>query len=404
MNALSSYAKLLVEKARKSFASGEVFAKVLTRNDDSGRHGVLIPSDAYSYFPNLPIPDPTQNATQEFLAFDTIAKSWVTLAYKYYERYPERRITRLPGLLNDVSSGPRLMVCLRAKHSDGSFGYYFDCANSAAGGRFEELFRLIFGDEIPTVPGNFVVRPVDSEVFSADPVLTELLGKFDSVRDRGWIDTLREGDTGVGYTFETLLGIKENNDKKADFKGIEIKCKGIKEGSGTSSGKYNLFQEGPNWTIKATAKELIRILGKPRAGGLFRCHSQVTTMRNNIGLLLDVLSADSKIDLRKNADALGYWTFKQLEIRLFEKHARTAFVKAKSRSSKTKTQFSYEELVYCDKPSIERFVNLIENRKIVLEFLLSERPDGSVKNRGYPWRLIRAEFLDQLFAFQIKLR
>lgn len=65
-------------------------------------------------------------------------------------------------------------------------------------------------------------------------------------------------------------------------------------------------------------------------------------MPNNIGLLLDVLHTDSKIDLRKNADALGYWTFKQLETRLFEKHSRTAFVKAKARSSKTKTQFSYE--------------------------------------------------------------
>ena len=79
-------------------------------------------------------------------------------------------------------------------------------------------------------PGNFVVRPVDSGAFSADPALTELLGKFDKVKDQGWIDTLREGDTGIGYTFESLLGIRENNDQKADFKGIEIKCKGIKEG------------------------------------------------------------------------------------------------------------------------------------------------------------------------------
>jgi hypothetical protein len=27
-----------------------------------------------------------------------------------------------------------------------------------------------------------------------------------------------------------------------------------------------------------------------------------------------------------------------------------------------------------------------------------------VRNRGYPWRLVREEFLDQLFSFQIKLR
>src|SRR5437868_5878910 len=106
MGNLFNYAKSLTDKAGKSFASGDVFAKVLTRNDDSGRHGVLIPTDAYSYFPNFPIPDRTKNATEEFSAFDTIAASSATVAYKYYERYPERRITRLSGILNDVENGP----------------------------------------------------------------------------------------------------------------------------------------------------------------------------------------------------------------------------------------------------------------------------------------------------------
>ena len=404
MNRLFKYAKSLVEKSPKLFVSGEVFAKVLTQNDDSGRHGVLIPSDAYSYFPNLPIPDPTLNATGEFLAFDTLSIKLATVAYKYYERYPERRVTRLPGILNDLTNAPRLLVFIRAKHADGSVGYYFDCANSAPGGRFGELFELIFGNEVSPAPGIFVVRPVDSDAFSADTALAELLGKFDEVKNRGWIDSLREGDTGIGYTFETLLGIKENNDQKADFKGIEIKCKGMKDGNAGNSSKINLFQAGPNWTVKATAKELIRILGKQGDDGLYTCYSQVTATPNNLDLLLDVLSAQSKIDLRKNTDALGYWSFGQLENRLAEKHSRTVFVKARNRSTKSKTQYSYEELVYCDKPSIERFVELVEKRNIVFEFTMSEKPNGTVRNHGYPWRLIRAEFLDQLFAFQIKLR
>jgi hypothetical protein len=404
MSSLFDYAKAVAEKARQSFVSGEVFAKVLTQNDDSGRHGVLIPTDAYSYFPNLPIPDPTVNATGQFLAFDAILSSPVTLAYKYYERYPERRITRLHSMLNDVASGPRLLVFLHAKHSDGSSGYYFDCANSAPGGRFTELFRLIFGTEIGPAPGNFVVRPVDADAFSADPTLTELLGKFDEVKGRGWIDTMRAGDTGIGYTFETLLGIEENNDQTADFKGIEIKCQGMKAGDVAGFGKINLFQAAPVWTVKSTAKERIRILGKRGLDGLYACYSQVTTTRNNLGLLLDIMTANDKIDLRKSEDALGHWSFDQLERRLAEKHPRSAFVKAKTRNTKSKTQFAYDELVYCDRPNIQRFVELVARRNIVFEFTMSEKPDGTVRNHGYPWRLIRAQFLEHLFAFQIKLR
>jgi hypothetical protein len=404
MSRLLHYAKGIVDKAGKTFESGEVFAKVLTRNDDSGRHGVLIPTDAYVFFPELPIPDATQNATLHFTGFNAILNKPMKLGYKYYERYPERRITRLDGLLNDLSGSPRLLVFLNAKHADGSSGYYFDCANSASSGRFVELFHLIFGDEIQPISGNFVMRPVDSEAFTADPALAELLTMFDSVHSMGWVDSLREGDTGIGYTFETLLGIQENNDQSADFKGIEIKCKGIKDRGTSSATKINLFQAGPTWFAKKSAKERIRELGKPGEKGLYTCYSQLSMTPNNLGLLLSVICDEDRIDLRKHADALGYWSFLKLEKRLAEKHSRSVFVKARIRTTKTKKQYSYEELVYCDRPSIERFVDLVTQRNIVFEFTMSEKPDGSVRNHGYPWRLIRAEFLDQLFSFQIKLR
>jgi len=404
MSKLFHYARSLVTKAQKTFVSGEFFAKILMRNDDSGRHGVLIPSDAYSFFPDLPIPDPASNATQEFAAFNAISSRRVTVAYKYYERYPERRITRLDPLLNDISSHSRLIVVLRAKDKEGNTDYYFDCLNSTEETRFNELFTLLFGSEVACVPGCFVVRPVDSGSFLVDAPLGELLKKFDEVKGYGWIDSMRAGDTGIGYTFETLLGIKENNDQKADFKGIEIKCKALSLQGNSSSTKINLFQAGPNWITKASTRDRIRTIGKPGKGGLYICYSQVTANPNNLGLLLAILESENKIDLRKNEDPLAYWPFQQLETRLAEKHSRTAFVKARKRNTKTKTQFLYEELVYCDRPSIQRFIDLVARRNIVFEFTMSEKPDGTIRNHGYPWRLLSAEFLDQLFSFQIKLR
>jgi hypothetical protein len=403
MNDLLEYAREIVERAGKVFASGEVFAKVLTTNDDSGRHGVLIPTDAHSYFPNLPIPDPKQNATVHFSAFDAASGTTTTLAYKYYQRYPERRITRLPGILNDPTA-LRILVFLRAQHTDGSSAYYFDCGNAAPSGQFWSLFKLIFGDAVEVSLGRFVVRPVDSSAFVIDPALSELLCKFDSVREMGWITTLREGHTGIGYTFETLLGIKENNDQIADFNGIEIKCKGVKEGDRAGTGKINLFQAGPTWLSHSTAKERIRIFGRAGTEGLYACHSQVTTTPNNLGLLLRILNTNKKIDLEKSAEALGFWSFEKLEKRLTEKHSRAAFVNAETRRTKTKTLYSYQEFVYCDRPSIKRFLDLVSRKNIVFEFLMSENANGTIRNHGYPWRLTRAEFLSTLFTFQIRLR
>jgi hypothetical protein len=401
---LLNYARTLGQKRARTVDSAEIFAKVLAPNDDAGRHGVLVPSNVYSFFPDFEIKDPKENATLIFRAFDAISGGEKDFGYKYYQRYPERRITRLPNLINTRSADPRIVVFVRVRDPDGSFYYYVDCANSAPGGRFRELFRAVFLEEMAPEPGAYITRPTGPVPFTADQALSELLDRFDDVAGRGWIDSLRAGDTGIGYTFETLLGIRENNDRRADYKGIELKCKAVKDGSSYSTGKINLFQQGPVWTTGLSAKELLQLIGRQRPDGFYACNSQVTTRANNLGLAISVIDLESKVDLLRRFDRLGYWPFAKLAERLKEKHSRAAIVKAKSRQTKAKDQFKYEEFIYCEQPSIDRFVTLVRNRNIVFEFLMREEQGGNVRNRGYPWRLVREEFLDQLYAFQIKLR
>jgi hypothetical protein len=40
----------------------------------------------------------------------------------------------------------------------------------------------------------------------------------------------------------------------------------------------------------------------------------------------------------------------------------------------------------------------------VFEFLMYEKLDGTVRNRGYPWRLVSEALLDQLFSVRVRLR
>jgi len=53
--------------------------------------------------------------------------------------------------------------------------------------------------------------------------LEEFKQKFIEIKNKGFVRSLRKGPTGVGYTFESLLGIKENNFATPDIQGIEIK-------------------------------------------------------------------------------------------------------------------------------------------------------------------------------------
>lgn len=77
---------------------------------------------------------------------------------------------------------------------------------------------------------------------------------------------------------------------------------------------------------------------------------------------------------------------------------------AESRRPASATQYKYTELVYCERPDIQKFIDMVDLRRIVFEFTMTERPPGRVRNHGYPWRLVDARELDRLFAMQVKLR
>lgn len=398
-----SYIRALFGRFNLEVRSGELFAKFLTPNDDAGRHGVLVPGEVYSFFPELPIQSPTENATQEFRCWDARLGNCRVLGWKFYQRYPERRVTRLNPAINPTDGKHRLAIFATGILPNNERAYAFDFAIEGVDDTYQNLADTLFAAGVPRVAGAFVRIKVDATRFVIDDCLSELLTRFDDVRARGWIRSLRAGDTGVGYTFETLLGIKENNDKRADFRGIELKCK-LLSSSGTTSGKTNLFQQGPVWESRKTALERLGLIGQLRPDGRLACHSQVTVEQNNLGLALAPLPEQSKIMLLKQAEALGHWPFELLWRRLTEKHSRAAFVKARRRSAAGTCEYEYRELVYCEGPSIESFVELVQSRRVVFEFLMQEKPAGKVRNRGYPWRLVRQADLNSLFGIQIRLR
>jgi hypothetical protein len=400
---IQDYAQSLALQAGVSLDEGQIFAKVLTRNDDSGRHGVHIPTDAYSVLPDWNPRDPAINDTLELSVFDAVSGTTKTMGYKYYERYPERRVTRLDPMLKNTESD-RLLVILSAVTKTGNRVLIVDCTSRAHDQRFDELWAMLSSGSVLPEPGAFLILPTSYTGLVIDDPLRDLLKRFDKIRNR-WVDSMREGDTGIGYTFETLLDIEENNSRTADFRGIELKCKRVRSRGGPAAGKVNLFQQGPVWTDDSlNTIDRVRMLGKQDSNGLFRCLSQITTRANNLSLLLDPASEQGLISLRRMDEEVGYWPHALLERRLIEKHSRAAFVLAEVRQSRTRTSFSYNELIYCEKPSINSFIDLVGQDRIVFEFLMYERPDGAVRNRGYPWRLVSEALLDQLFSVRVRLR
>jgi hypothetical protein len=156
--------------------------------------------------------------------------------------------------------------------------------------------------------------------------------------------------------------------------------------------------------VKKKSIERLREIGQVNVDGLLSCYSQVTTTPNNLLLSLYLGLNGQQIDLQRDGAPIGHWLHKTLEMRLMEKHARAAFVLAKVTKTKAGTKFRYDELIYCEQPAVDRFLDLIRRKHLVFEFTMSEKIIGRVRNHGYPWRLVRESLLDQLFAVKAKLR
>lgn len=68
----------------------------------------------------------------------------------------------------------------------------------------------------------------------------KFIQKFLKIKNKGWVKSHRKHNTGIGKTFEDLMGISENNDESADFEDIEIKTQ--RKGSNS---KVTLFTKAP---------------------------------------------------------------------------------------------------------------------------------------------------------------
>lgn len=73
---------------------------------------------------------------------------------------------------------------------------------------------------------------------TSDDKFKEELSK---IRDRGYIQTHRAGDTGIGKTLEDELGVEENSIQASDIGDVELKANRV-----GSNSKVTLFTKSPN--------------------------------------------------------------------------------------------------------------------------------------------------------------
>lgn len=233
------------------------------------------------------------------------------------------------------------------------------------------------------LPLGRLLRSISS---SESSVVDELLEKIKDIAARGWIQTVTFGDTGIGATLESYLGIQTNSSQNPDYKGIEIKTKRLKGLKATT--RSTLFAQVPDWKISKlkSSAEILDSYGYFRGEDKKLYCTVKATGPNPQGLMLKIdEQKDLLCEVYKSGSTIKdvvSWKFDVLRNRLLTKHNKTFWVGAISEKKGGTEFFKYKRVLYTRLPFTANFHTLCHEGVVTLDHLIKRNNEGRVVEKG----------------------
>lgn len=262
------------------------------------------------------------------------------------------------------------------------------------------ITRSSIAQSIAAGVDNPVTKFLRQVTSTSSAISDELLQLLKQIAKSGPIKAECVGDTAVGRSIESALGIRINSSRNPDFKGIEIK-------SGRSSilpskeNRATLFACVPDWDLSAlkSSRNILETFGYERGSDL-KLYCTVTTQRaNSQGLQFEVKEAEKwlrEFYARSPVREICIWRLDRLHERLAEKHRETFWVKAKSIKRDDNEWFQLESATHTTRPSLNQFDRLLTDGTVTMDHLIKRKADGRVSEKGPLFKIDRPR-LGELF-------
>ena len=230
--------------------------------------------------------------------------------------------------------------------------------------------------------------------------LEEVVTKLKDIEAKGFVPSLRKGSTGIGYTFETLFGVEENNIPIPDIGGrVEIKT--IRRDSQSLITLFT-FNRGV-WHIDQ--RELIKAYGYLDDKGRQALKNTVFYGRTiSQGLSIRVDASKNVVDLIdvKSGKVLATWDVYVIVGKFMSKLSRLLMVIADRNTEGQREYFHYNEAYLLTDPSPRNFLKAFKESLIGIDLRMHLKESGSVRNRGTAFR-IRERDLIELYDHKRRL-
>ena len=232
----------------------------------------------------------------------------------------------------------------------------------------------------------------------------EFVDRIKQIKDMGFVESNRSGDTGIGKTLEDLLGISENNIAGPDFDIYELKS-----GRKDSSSMLTLFTKAP--MPKGANKSLLEAFGYRQRTEKNRKQLRVTDYVdvkipeqecstrekelhvtvdsksiNSVGLKLEI--RDNRIYISNPKNVLAYYDEGTLREAFEKKYKKLVLVLASSKKEDGKEYFWFNEAYLLEGFSFIRFAELVKEGVVKLDLRIGHYPDGRPHDHGTGFRIL----------------
>lgn len=219
--------------------------------------------------------------------------------------------------------------------------------------------------------------------------LKNLKREFLRIKSMGYVKSTRKGPTGIGKTFEDLLGKKEDRESLPDYHGIELKTKRAYTKSYTTL--FSLTPEGDDeYQVKRLRDKYGYFINNGSKIKVLMCSIQAncsTFVANKYLFKLDVDREKERIVLNianQNftvIDRKSYWSFELIKSRLERKLPYLALVKAWTNHKDGVEYYKYYDIDFYKLKTFEEFLNLLESGTIRITFKVGVYKQGPFKNQ-----------------------
>jgi len=210
--------------------------------------------------------------------------------------------------------------------------------------------------------------------------------ELEEIKSQGYIQTLRSGPTGIGYTLETLLGLRETNKRgKADFS-YQGKPTELKSQRNPTASMLTLFTKEPHKN-GINDKQMIKTYGywdeENKREALYATLTPDRFVPQ--GLKIEI---DEKEDKIKIVDTEGnvpwYWNYSDLELKI----GRIVFVFANKTGSDKREKFHYNEAYLFDDLNEDKFYDLFNQKHLIIDLRMHIKPvKKTARNHGTGFRI-----------------